>query len=74
MSTVEVKKIECPDDLVQWEQVHRDPTMLEWTFRAKVVGGWLVRYLTRAGNNKDVAMVFIPDPEFIWGKNDSVQD
>lgn len=37
------------------------------THRAKVIGGWLVRYTERTAPDFDnMAMVFIPDPYHNW--------
>ena len=33
------------------------------TLRAKTVGGWIIRYHSRAGT---VSMTFVPDPKHSW--------
>lgn len=50
----------------EWELIHKDYTQLECTYRAKVLGGWLVRYVTKRHNCQDVAMVFIKDITHEW--------
>lgn len=61
----------------EWEQIHRDENFgkyLACTHRAKVFGGWLVKFTdvsTYQGNDNfgySVAtpMTFIPDPNYEW--------
>ena len=40
----------------EWEE------LTDTTWRAKVIGGWIVRTTSCSG----IAMVFIPDPKHSW--------
>jgi len=67
----------------EWEEIwnNQEPHAEEYdeaTYRAQVIGGWLVRHLnacdhfSEKGNNDQYwmerrsSMVFIPDPEHRW--------
>jgi len=47
-----------------WEKLKTNSTILigSTTYRAKVLGGWLVRTTT----GETMGMTFLPDPEHLW--------
>jgi hypothetical protein len=44
---------------LQWEEIDDN-----FTYRTKIVGGWLVKYAVPGG--EVVAMTFVPDPDHEW--------
>ena len=57
----------------EWEILNHDDGSSFRTFRAKVIGGWLVRNITWYDHDEFQAsslcesMVFVPDPKHEWG-------
>ena len=49
----------------QLEQI-KDTRYQSYTYRAKVIGGWILHSLTEAGGKNSQSMVFIPDPNHDW--------
>jgi len=43
--------------IFQWERIGKDKT-----YRARVLGGWLVRDCSSTG----ISVAFVPDPDHIW--------
>lgn len=50
----------------KWETVYCKSDTLEMTCRAKVLGGWIVRHVTRTQNGRESCMVFIKDITHEW--------
>lgn len=53
----------------EWEEIFAESKGLECTtYRAKVIGGWLIMNNTSSrGKELTQGLVFIPDPDHIWG-------
>ena len=50
---------------LEWEAIGKDPNH-EPTYRAKVLGGWLVVARQRGGVGEMAGLVFIPDSNHEW--------
>ncbi|MCL9682736.1 hypothetical protein [Legionella maioricensis] len=51
----------------EWELIEKNERNQKgggtpYTYRAKIIGGWLVKHTTDQG----VSLVFVPDPEYKW--------
>ena len=54
---------------IEWEQIYEDSDHVrdDITYRAKVIGGWMVRHRNRVGEDgENCSMVFIPDANHNW--------
>lgn len=56
--------------MLEWEPIDgyrsRSEYIVHTCFRAKVHGGWLVRYEKKTANGPTIALTFVPDPEHEW--------
>lgn len=49
---------------IEWELIGKN------TYRAKVIGGWVLNHFGEVYESAAESMVFIPDPGHIWGSPD----
>lgn len=49
----------------EWEEIFSSPDGRNFTYRAKVFGGWIISSYTYATTPAE-SMVFIPDPNHEW--------
>jgi hypothetical protein len=61
----ELNREQCNNILV-WEKIEQDITNGKHTYRAKVPGGWLVRFINTAVQPQDCDYLFIVDPKYTW--------
>lgn len=54
-------------DLLEWEKIEQDITNGKHTYRAKVPGGWIIRFLNTMAHPQDTDYLMIQDPEHQWG-------
>lgn len=50
----------------KWEQIVQSADNLSSTYRAKVLGGWIINNYTYTHEGVCEAMVFISDPNHDW--------
>ncbi len=58
---------EPTNHLLEWEKIEQDVSNGKHTYRAKVVGGWFVRFVSTSSHPQDVDHLFLADKTHSWG-------
>lgn len=58
---------ETCSNLLAWEKIEQDISGGKHTYRAKVPGGWLLRFISTSVQPQDTDYMFISDPKYTWG-------
>jgi hypothetical protein len=60
-------------EIFDWEKIEQDVQGGKHTYRAKVPGGWMVRFINTLSHPQDCDYIFLSDPKYTWG-NSEVKD
>ena len=61
---------EQTNHLLKWEKIEQDAAIGKHSYRAPVVGGWLIRFVDTAAHPQISTHIFIADKNHIWGQPD----
>ena len=56
---------------IRWEVINDEMGI---TYRAEVIGGWLIRYHTFQTPTEPGMMVFVPDPHHSWKRKEALNN
>lgn len=60
-------------NLLVFEKIEQDISCGKHSYRAKVPGGWIIRFLNSLQHPQDVDYMFLVDPKHVWGSDESKQ-